>query len=62
MQLGWLNSGDAYPGPSQEELNHLGVLKAIKRHWDTTPEFKDVFMEVAGLEVLNVDLLWNSPH
>ena len=42
------------------------MIKSIKRHFETTPEFKEALMSSEGedslLRTLNIDLLYNSPN
>ena len=36
--------GIAYSSPSKAEIKHLGMVQAVSRHIDTTPEFKEALL------------------
>ena len=57
--------GMQYGAPQRQELNHLMLVKSIKRHFFTTPGFKSAMMGSEGdvlLANLKIDLLYNSPN
>lgn len=57
-----------YAGPQKQERNHLGMVQAIMRHFDTTQEFKEAMLGTIEdkfdgnemLENLGIDTLYDS--
>ena len=57
-----------YVAPQKQERNHLGMVRVLRRHFETTPDFREALIEPVDddqdslLAPLKIDLLYNSPN